>query len=45
MFESTQKKREAQMCQKECCLYLMCFSETTEPIGTKLGGNIYLIVL
>jgi len=30
---------------KGCCLFLMFFSETTEPIGTKHGKNVHLIVL
>jgi hypothetical protein len=35
----TQNKQEAQRCQKGCCLFLI--SETTGPIGTKIGRNAH----
>jgi hypothetical protein len=43
--ENTQKKQDVQMCQKGCCLFLIFFSETTGPIGTKLDDrNVHCMV-
>ena len=39
------KLQEAQWCQKGCCLFWMFFSETTGPVGIKLGLNVHLMVL
>jgi hypothetical protein len=39
-----QKKQDAQRSQKGCCLFLI-FSETTGPIGTKLGRNDQWMIL
>ena len=42
---STQKKQEVQRCKKGCCLFIIFLSETTGPIGTKLGRNGHWMVL
>ena len=44
LIRSTQNNQEAQMCQKWCCQFLIFFSETIGPIGTKLGMNVHLMV-
>jgi len=37
-------KKDTHRCQKLCCLFLIFFSGTTEPIGTKLGRNVHLLL-
>jgi len=40
----TQKKQEVQRCHKGSSLFLIFFSESIGPIGTKLGWKVHWTV-